>query len=218
MTLDAQVYSLADETFSINGLSGQDLIVIATGIGQANLIGSADEFDGNDVSREITVKINDPSKKVVELYDRETGDFLAKRDFGATKDFIYSDLHWQFDGDVEVDDEFTLTASSNRQDDASNISNMLRLAERSDATQKGGYSDLYNELIIDVGFNVKAAEQGLQTSKALFDAAVDRKSEFSGVDLDTEAARLLEQQQAYQALAKVLSTAQQLVDTLLRAM
>ena len=218
VTLDAQVYSLADETFSINGLSGQDLIVIATGIGQANLIGSADEFDGNDVSREITVKINDPSKKVVELYDRETGDFLAKRDFGATKDFIYSDLHWQFDGDVELDDEFTLTASSNRQDDASNISNMLRLAERSDATQKGGYSDLYNELIIDVGFNVKAAEQGLQTSKALFDAAVDRKSEFSGVDLDTEAARLLEQQQAYQALAKVLSTAQQLVDTLLRAM
>ena len=41
---------------------------------------------------------------------------------------------------------------------------------------------------------------------------------FSGVDLDTEAARLLEQQQAYQALAKVLSTAKEMVDTLLRSM
>jgi len=48
--------------------------------------------------------------------------------------------------------------------------------------------------------------------------AKDQKSEFSGVDLDTEAARLLEQQQAYQALARVLSTAQEMMDTLLRSM
>ena len=52
----------------------------------------------------------------------------------------------------------------------------------------------------------------------VYDLAVDRKSNFSGVDLDTEAARLLEQQQAYQALAKVLSTAKEMVDTLLRFM
>jgi flagellar hook-associated protein 1 FlgK len=37
------------------------------------------------------------------------------------------------------------------------------------------------------------------------------------VNLDTEAARLLEQQQAYQALARVLSTAKELLDTLLRS-
>ena len=50
--------------------------------------------------------------------------------------------------------------------------------------------------------------------KQLHDIAPDRKSEFSGVDLDTEAAKLLEQQQqAYQALARVLSTAKELLDT-----
>ena len=52
----------------------------------------------------------------------------------------------------------------------------------------------------------------------IYDVAADRKSSFSGVDLDTEAAKLLEQQQAYQALAKVLSTAKEMVDTLLRSM
>ena len=82
----------------------------------------------------------------------------------------------------------------------------------------GGYSDFYNEITVELGFSSKAAEQGLVTSKAIFDAALDREAAFSGVDLDTEAARLLEQQQAYQALAKVLSTAQELVDTLLRSM
>ena len=60
--------------------------------------------------------------------------------------------------------------------------------------------------------------KGSATAKIIYDSAVDRKSEFSGVDLDTEAARLLEQQQAYQALAKVLSTAKEMIDTLLRFM
>ena len=77
---------------------------------------------------------------------------------------------------------------------------------------------MYTDLMVDVGFNLRVSEQGLETSKVLFDVAADRKSSFSGVDLDTEAARLLEQQQAYQALAKVLSTAKEMVDTLLRSM
>ena len=62
------------------------------------------------------------------------------------------------------------------------------------------------------------ASRGLKMLRLIYDVAADRKSSFSGVDLDTEAARLLEQQQAYQALAKVLSTAKEMVDTLLRSM
>ena len=96
--------------------------------------------------------------------------------------------------------------------------NLAKLAEASTSTGKGGYGQLYNDLVMDVGFNLRSSEQGLETAKIMYDSAVDRKSEFSGVDLDTEAARLLEQQQAYQALAKVLSTAKEMVDTLLRFM
>ena len=39
--------------------------------------------------------------------------------------------------------------------------------------------------------------------------------EFSGVSLDTEAAHLLEQQQAFQASARIIATAKQLFNTLL---
>ena len=95
---------------------------------------------------------------------------------------------------------------------------LAKLAEVSEATGKGGYGQIYNDLVMDVGFNLRSSEQSLETAKAMYDSAVDRKSKFSGVDLDTEAARLLEQQQAYQALAKVLSTAKEMVDTLLRFM
>jgi flagellar hook-associated protein 1 FlgK len=130
----------------------------------------------------------------------------------------FGGFHWEFSGALNEGDKFTLTTNTNRQDDASNLSRLLQLAQGSEATGMGGYSDFYNKITVELGFSSKAAEQGLVTSKAIFDAALDRESAFSGVDLDTEAARLLEQQQAYQALAKVLSTAQELVDTLLRSM
>jgi flagellar hook-associated protein 1 FlgK len=40
----------------------------------------------------------------------------------------------------------------------------------------------------------------------------------SGVNLDEEAAHLLQYQQAYQASAKIVSTAQSIFDTLLQVM
>jgi flagellar hook-associated protein 1 FlgK len=46
---------------------------------------------------------------------------------------------------------------------------------------------------------------------------VQQDAEFSGVNLDTEAAKLLEQQQAYQALARVLRTSTELLQSLLDA-
>jgi flagellar hook-associated protein 1 FlgK len=76
---------------------------------------------------------------------------------------------------------------------------------------------MYREIVVQVGYNSSAAQRSYEADEAVHEVALNRKSEFSGVDLDTEAARLLEQQQAYQALAKVLSTAKELVDTLLRS-
>ena len=130
----------------------------------------------------------------------------------------YINFDWQFDDNLVDGDTFYVRNSTSRKDDASNLLNFAKLAEASEATGKGGYNQIYTDLVMDVGFNLGSSEQGLETAKVVYDLAVDRKSNFSGVDLDTEAARLLEQQQAYQALAKVLSTAKEMVDTLLRFM
>ena len=95
----------------------------------------------------------------------------------------------------------------------------IALSSFSESTGKGGYTiEQYNSLVTSAGYQIRASEQNLINAKVAHDIAVDRKSEFSGVDLDTEAAKLLEQQQAYQALARVLTTAKELLDTLLRSM
>jgi flagellar hook-associated protein 1 len=70
-------------------------------------------------------------------------------------------------------------------------------------------------MITELGAKVHASEIAKASASALRDSAAEIDAEFSGVDLDTEAARLLEQQQAYQALARVLTTARELLNTLL---
>ena len=135
-----------------------------------------------------------------------------------TNDFLVRDFKWELSGNVASNDIFNVKTTTERLDDASNLVQLMKLSELSSATGKGGYSQQYNDLVLDVGFNVRSSEQGLENAKVIYDVAADRKSSFSGVDLDTEAAKLLEQQQAYQALAKVLSTAKEMVDTLLRSM
>ena len=218
VTSSAEVSSLSNTVFNIEDLVGEDLLVYAKGNGKISLLGgsqvSTDEID----SREITARVTMDKNKSVELFDYASGDYLGTRELSDSNNFFFRNFNWQFDGNLVDDDAFNVLNSTARKDDASNLLSMSKLAELSEASGKGGYNQIYTDLVVDVGFNVRSSEQGLETSKIIYDAAVDRKSEFSGVDLDTEAARLLEQQQAYQALAKVLSTAKEMIDTLLRFM
>jgi flagellar hook-associated protein 1 FlgK len=68
-----------------------------------------------------------------------------------------------------------------------------------------------------VGAKTRATKTSASEAQARQDAAVQQDAEFSGVNLDTEAAKLLEQQQAYQALARVLRTSTELLQSLLDA-
>ena len=214
----AKVESLANEVFSINGLDGEDLIVVSAGTGKISLLGDVETKVNELDPRELKAKVSTNDPKQIEIFDMKSGDLLGSRKITETNDFLFRDFKWELSGNVASNDIFNVKTTTERLDDASNLVQLMKLSELSSATGKGGYSQQYNDLVLDVGFNVRSSEQGLENAKVIYDVAADRKSSFSGVDLDTEAARLLEQQQAYQALAKVLSTAKEMVDTLLRSM
>jgi flagellar hook-associated protein 1 FlgK len=211
------VDSLASEIVSVNGLGGEDLIVLSTGNVKPSLIGTSSVDEGKSNKREITANVTSSDGKTVSLFDRNSGDYLGVRQVSATNDFLFRDYEWTFDGRVAQGDSFDLVVNTDSQDDASNILRMIELASVSAKSGKGGYGEMYREIVVQVGYNSSAAQRSYEADEAVHEVALNRKSEFSGVDLDTEAARLLEQQQAYQALAKVLSTAKELVDTLLRS-
>ena len=58
----------------------------------------------------------------------------------------------------------------------------------------------------------------MSSATAALEVAERAAAEAGAVDLDAEAARLVEQQQAYQASSQVLSVAQTLFETLLNAL
>lgn len=114
-------------------------------------------------------------------------------------------------------------------DTATNNGNVLALASLREAalvgrvdtgggTLVGGssFTDAYASAMADVGVRVQSAGTVAQISAA--NAAHVESSRMSevGVNLDEEAAALIQYQQTYQAAAKVLQVAQQVFDTLLQ--
>ncbi|WP_163935865.1 flagellar hook-associated protein FlgK [Paraferrimonas sp. SM1919] len=74
--------------------------------------------------------------------------------------------------------------------------------------------DIYQEAKSTVGSNTYSAAIAVDTAQSMFDQAYARVESESGVNLDEEAADLMRFQQAYQASARVMTTASELFDTL----
>jgi flagellar hook-associated protein 1 FlgK len=95
--------------------------------------------------------------------------------------------------------------------------NLVGLTRLADGSLSGGLSFEadYAALLADVGVRVQSAGAAADISTARADQAENERSSVAGVNLDEEAARLIQYQQAYQAAAKVLKIAQDVFDALL---
>jgi flagellar hook-associated protein 1 FlgK len=100
---------------------------------------------------------------------------------------------------------------------ATSNGNALALAALRDEAMVGGetITDAWASAMATVGVRVQSAATAADISAAVQVAAERQRESRSGVNLDEEAARLIQFQQSYQAAAKVLQVAQQVFDTLL---
>ena len=82
----------------------------------------------------------------------------------------------------------------------------------------GGESvvDAYASALASIGVRVQSAGYAADQSSAIAADAKTAAADSSGVNLDEEAARLIQYQQSYQAAAKMLQVAQSVFDTLLQ--
>jgi flagellar hook-associated protein 1 FlgK len=76
-------------------------------------------------------------------------------------------------------------------------------------------TDAYANVMTEVGVRVQSAQISSDMSTSVANDAQQAVSERTGVNLDEEAARLIQYQQSYQAAAKMLQVAQSVFDTLL---
>jgi flagellar hook-associated protein 1 FlgK len=77
-------------------------------------------------------------------------------------------------------------------------------------------TDAYAAALATIGVRVQSAGLAANQSAAIASDASTAVANTSGVNLDEEAARLIQYQQSYQAAAKILQVAQSVFDTLLQ--
>lgn len=120
-------------------------------------------------------------------------------------------------------DAFVISATTQTRQNNGNALALASLADTAfvgqSASGQGGaaITDAYASALADIGTRVQGATTAADISTAVADQAELRRSAVDGVNLDEEAARLIQAQQAYQASAKVLQVAQSIFDTLLQA-
>ena len=112
-------------------------------------------------------------------------------------------------------------AAANSGSNVGDNRNLLSLIALRDANSlKGGTQsvyDIYNNAVAQVAVDTRSARANADTEQSLLQSVTDRRDGITGVNLEEEAANLIRYQQAYQAAAQIITTANDVFDTLLRA-
>lgn len=124
----------------------------------------------------------------------------------------------QISGTPAAGDTFTVGPNTNGVGDNRNALLLAGLQDKK--TLDSGATSLtsaYGTTVAAVGSSTKQADLGSQAQSALLSQATASRNALSGVNLDEEASNLVRFQQAYQASARVINTANQLFQSLLSA-
>lgn len=210
--------STAGSYLRLSDLPDEELIVVMSDTGAKRIAaqfeigsptGAADRQPEN-----FRVEMMDDGTGRVELFDVETGASIATRTSNGLARFNVSGQDVELSGFAETGDTFTLVTGRRSPGDARNLDEMLNLGQQ--RTGFTSYQDEFRAIAAGIGATLEAARLTRTSNEAVYEAAVASESELSGVNLDEEAAKLMAQQQAYQAAARILQTAREMFDTLIR--
>lgn len=113
-------------------------------------------------------------------------------------------------------DSFTVDYNTDGVSDNRNALAMSDL-QYAKVVDDSSYQDQYGRLVERVGTDASVAKTNAQASKSVLDSNVQARSSLSGVNLDEEAAKLVQFQQAYQASAQLIRASQTVFDALIQA-
>ncbi len=124
----------------------------------------------------------------------------------------------RLDGIPAPGDTFRVVANSAGSSDNGNA---RQLANIDDALALNGGTGTFNgalgQLTVSIGSTTRQANFAIEGQQVIHDELQAQRESLSGVNLDEEAANLLRFQQAYQAAAQVISTADTLFQSLINA-
>ena len=197
----------------------EELVVFATG-STADTAGIAASYVSKEANalylRESQLDIEFTDVNRYSITDSSTGTVLAERVHTAGDPIRYQNVEITLMGEPAVGDKFIV--DNNAEGFGSN-DNVVRLVDIEAAKIIGDNQTLhegYLGLLNDAGNTSRQGKIAQQALQVVYDQAVESRDSKSGVNLDEEAANLIRFQQAYQASARLIQTANQLFDSILR--
>jgi flagellar hook-associated protein 1 FlgK len=122
--------------------------------------------------------------------------------------------------DMVIQSEGYIAASLNGE--IGDNSNALRIAAlRTDLTMRGGtatFGDYYNSIVGIVGVRTREAQNIADNQESLVFHIENNRQAVEGVSLDEEMANMIKYQHAYEAAARVITTMDEVLDTIINGM
>jgi flagellar hook-associated protein 1 FlgK len=132
--------------------------------------------------------------------------------------FTVAGISFNVNGTPVTGDSFSFDDNANGGGDNGNA--LLLAGLQTASTMENGrasYQGAYGQLVGQLGTQTRGAQVTAGAQASLLTQAQESRDAISGVNLDEEAANLLRFQQAYQAIAQVISAAETTFQTLLAA-
>lgn len=213
-----EVENLPGQVLSMSGLPNEDFIVLLDSEGAKRLASSFEMSTEEDAKaqKDYRVKVVDADAGRVELIDVETGTSMATRFTNGVVEFEADNYRFELAGFGSTDDHFDIALNRSNAGDARNMVAMIALSRSS--AERSSFQDDFRQIALAVGSQLESGRLLNISATAIRDAAIATEDELAGVNLDEEAGKLMEQQQAYKAAAQILQTARDLFDTIIGIM
>lgn len=141
---------------------------------------------------------------------------------------LRGEIQVQMTGNPDENDQFTIGFNFDVVDAVtgtianpgiSDNRNGLALSDltKSQTSLEGNYNQTYGRMVERVGMVTKVAQMDTRASQAVLESSKRQREEISGVNLDEEAVKLIQFQQAYQAAAQLITASQRTFDALINA-
>ena len=118
--------------------------------------------------------------------------------------------------DYFLHDYFDIELGKSKAGDSRNADALIALSKNSE--ERISFQEDFRNIALSVGSKLASGRLMEVSATSMRDAARGVEDEMSGVNLDEEASRLLEQQQAYKAAAQILQASRQMFETLVSIM
>jgi flagellar hook-associated protein 1 FlgK len=212
---------LASQRLTLTDLPDEELIVFLSEGGARRLLTQYDEAPAGTPKpmRDLEIRVKDAVNKTIEVVDTETATSISTRILDDENSALLEGFKVTFDGALLDGDKFSITGNTSGIGDNRNLQAILQLQHGPSGNDtSGAFQKVYNNAISRLGSLVQSGQLASEAATSLKEASIEAESAYSGVNLDAEAANLIQQQQAYQASARILSTARELFETLIQTL